>query len=71
MKLTDHVKEASQARSDLFVFAAVIRALENGTVRPRAEAGAALTGKIAEEEQSKALARFDRHIAAIEAGWQQ
>jgi len=71
MKLRDHVKEVAKARSDLFVFAAVVGALENGTMRPPAEAGATRIIRIAKAEQAKALKRLDKHMLAIENGWQQ
>jgi hypothetical protein len=71
MMLIDHVKEAAKARSDLYVFASVVGALENGTVRPPAQTGAQRIIKIAKSEQAKALARFDKHILAIKDGWEQ
>lgn len=71
MKLTDHVEEVAKARSDLFVFAAVVGALESGTIRPPAQAGASRIIKIAKSEQAKALSRLDKHMAAIQSGWEQ
>lgn len=66
MTLLEHAKEAAKAKSELYVFAAVVGALENGTIRHPAEKGALRIIKIAKEEQQKALARMDRHLHAIE-----
>jgi hypothetical protein len=71
MTLIDHVKEAAKARSDLYIFASIVGALENGTVRPPAQTGAQRIIKIAKSEQAKALKRYDKHMAAIKAGWEQ
>lgn len=56
---TDYVREASQAHTDLNVFAAVIVLLENSLNTARTYRSAQAIIKIAKREQQRCLRRYD------------
>lgn len=61
---TDYVKEAAWAMSDLHMFAAVMAIMESSLVTSNCHPAEARIVTICKQETSRALARYDRALAA-------
>lgn len=63
-----HAKAAAVARCDLNILYAVIAILEGGTISSDHSSDVDRIIRICKSGSQKALARYDRHLAAVERG---
>ena len=72
MKLKDRVEAATRAQTNLYTFYSVIGALENGTIRgSSAQKAADRIIRMCKDQSQRELEIYDKHMAAIERGWEQ
>jgi hypothetical protein len=62
------VKDAAQEMAHLYVFAAVVGALENGTISGTASKDAVRIIKLAKDAQRKCLGRYDAIMEDLDCG---
>lgn len=70
-KLADHAKQMAVARTDLNTLYAVIAVLEGGTISAAHQRDVSRIIAICKSGAQRALARYDKHLAAIIEGWVQ
>lgn len=60
----EHISEAAWAHTNLCLFATVVGIMEGGNIKAESHAAAQRIIEIAQREQSKLLAQYDRAVAA-------
>lgn len=60
----EHISDAAWAHTNLCIFATVVGIMESGNIKAESHAAAQRIIDIAQNEQAKLLARYDRAVAA-------